>query len=310
MHSFILFTTSDFGHMAAEYLFDHYEVKAVVTSTPKPKGRHFKLEDINTVKKAKEKDIPIIYIEKSSQIYEKIKDIKVDYFLVVDFAFILKKNVLDLPLKYPINIHPSILPKYRGPSPLHFQIIDNVKKTGISLIKMNEFVDSGDILFQLTFELDEWYTFSKFYDLMQYYTSFAFEIFVKNIELFYPQNQDEKMATYTRKIEKKDAFIDFQNEDASIVVGKIKAFEKWPKVKLKIEDDLLVLLDAKIDENINIKSGYLSVKEEGIFIGCKDKTISILKLQKAGKNQQNIMEFLNGYRKRFYEKKIDMEPIL
>ncbi len=310
MDSFIFFTTSDFGNIAAEYLFNNYEVKAVVTSTPKPKGRHLKLEDIDTVKKAKEKNIPIIYIEKSSQIYEKIKDIKVDYFLVVDFAFILKKNVLELPLKYPINIHPSLLPKYRGPSPLHFQIIDNVKKTGISIIKMNELVDSGDILFQLAFELDEWYTFTKFYDLMQYYASFTLEIFLKNINSFYPQKQDEKLTTYTRKIEKKDAFIDFQNEEANIVVGKIKAFEKWPKVKLKVEEDLLVLLNAKVEEYLNIKSGYLSIRDDGLFIGCKDKAISIVKLQKAGKNPQNITEFLKGFRKRFEEKKIDMELIL
>ncbi|MEJ5273688.1 MAG: methionyl-tRNA formyltransferase [Spirochaetota bacterium] len=304
MYNFIIMTTSDFGYNACKYLINNYNVKAVVTSTPKPKGRHFITEDIETVKEAKKKNIPIIYIDKSYQIYEKIKEIEVDYFFVVDFAFILKKNVLEIPKKFAINIHPSILPRYRGPSPLHFQIIDKVKKTGISIIKMNEFVDSGDILFQLAFELEQWYTFTEFYKLMQHYAGFALEIFIKNIDKFYPQPQDEKFATYTRKIEKNDAFIDFQNEEAKIAIGKIKAFEKWPKVKINIEKDIIVLLDATFEEDVNVNPGSIKVSNNGFYIGCKDGTISILKLQKAGKNLQNIQEFLKGYRKRFDEKKL------
>lgn len=306
MDSFILFATSDFGLYVADYLYNNFDVKAVVTSTPKPKGRHFIIEDIEIVKNARLKNIPIIYINKSSEIYDKIKDIKVDYFLIVDFAFILKKNVLELPKNYCINIHPSKLPQYRGPSPLHFQIIDNVKKTGISVIKMNEYVDAGDILFQLILDVEDWLTFSKFYNFMQKAAEAAFEIFFQNINMFFPIKQDEKLATYTRKIIKQDAFIDFEKEDFKIAVGKIKAFEKWPKVKIKVDDDIFVLLDAEIEYGFTIKPGYVRITDEEFLIGAKNGTLSILKIQRAGKSAQNIKTFLKGYRKRFFEEKLVM----
>lgn len=307
MASFILFTTSDFGYKVCEYIYKNYEVKAIVTSTPKPKGRHLVIEDIDTIKKAKEYNIPVIYVDKSNEIFSKIKDIIADYFLVVDFAFILKDNVLKLPLKFPINIHPSILPKYRGPSPLHYQIIDNVKKSGISIIKMNNKVDEGDLLFQLTFELEEWYSFSKFYDFMQENALLTFEIFMNNITLLYSSPQDNKEATYTKKIEKKDAIIDFENEYSSFIVGKIKAFEKWPKVKIKIDDDIIILLDAKINKDFSIKPGHLFIDDNRFIIGTKDGAIEILKLQRPGKSIQSAKTFLKGYRKRFIEKTIESE---
>ncbi|GEM_PF-1290515 len=311
MASFILFTTSDFGSLVADYIFKNHTVKAVVTSTPKPKGRHFSVDDIQTVKNAKSFNIPVIYIDKSKEIYEKIKDIEVDYILVVDFAFILKKEVLDHPLKYAINLHPSLLPKYRGPSPLQFQLIDNIKKTGVSIIKMDESIDQGDILFQLAIELDCWYIFSDFYKYMQELSLLTFEIFIENSMHLNPIPQDNSLATYTRKIEKKDAFIDFKNEDTEKVIGKIKAFEKWPKVKIKVDEEILILLDARKFENYNnivnnignrIDPAKISISDIDIIIGTKDGAISIEKIQKIGKSAQNRINFLKGYRKRFINK--------
>lgn len=307
MASFILFTTSDFGLKVAEYLFKNQKVEAVVTSTPKPKGRHFVVEDIDTVKLARGWGIPIIYIDKSIEIYEKINSIKVDFFLVIDFAFILRQSVLNLPARYAINIHPSLLPKYRGPSPIQFQIIDNVKKTGISIIKMNEKIDAGDVLFQLAIELESWESYNEFYKNMQEISALAFDIFMNNINSLYPITQDENLATYTRKIEKKDAYIDFANERSEVAVGKIKAFEKWPKVKIKIDEDILILLDAKVSEIKNIKPGTIRITDRDIMIGTKDGAISILKIQRSGKSAQDVKSFLIGYRKRFNDKTLVVE---
>ncbi len=304
MDSFIFLTTSDFGYFIGEYLFKNYEVKAVVTSNPKPKGRHFIIEDIETVKLAKNFNIPIIYIEKSNQIYDKIKNIIVDYLVVVDFAFILKKEVLEHPKKYSINIHPSLLPKYRGPSPLHYQIIDNVKNTGISIIKMSDKIDAGDILFQVSTEMDYWYTFTNFYKNMQQFSVYAFQLFIANSSYLYPQVQDENLATYTKKIKKNDAFIDFKNEDRIKAIGKIKAFEKWPKVKIMVEDDILILLDAKPKDDVDFIPGKITVTDEDIIIGAKNGAISIDKIQRPGKSLQSKKTFLLGYRKRFKFKDI------
>ncbi|MFN3411052.1 MAG: methionyl-tRNA formyltransferase [Exilispira sp.] len=305
MTSFILFMTSDFGYNVCEYIYKNFEVRAVVTSTPKPKGRHFIIEDIESVKKAKELNIPIIYINKSSEIYSKIHDINADYFVVIDFAFILKKDVLQLPKFYCINIHPSLLPEYRGPSPLHFQIIDNVKKTGISIINMNEKLDAGDILFQMAFELDKWYTFSEFYQLMQERASLAFDIFIKSISFLYPSEQRENLASYTRKILKEDAFIDFEKEDVFKAIGKIKAFEKWPKVKIKVDQDILILLDAELEYEDSVNAGYIKITDNKILIGTSNGTLSIKKIQKAGKSALSTKNFLKGYRNKLIEKKVE-----
>jgi len=309
MDRYALFVTSDFGIEVAKYLFDTVEVVFVLTSKPKPKGRHFIVEDIETVKLAKKKEIQVIYVEKSFEIFKSIEPYQFDYGVVIDFAFILKKEVLSLAKKMFINIHPSLLPKYRGPSPLHFQIIDNVLKTGVTIIKMDCSIDAGDILFQVKTELEYLLNFTEFYDYMRCLSQIAFELYVKNKEVIIPIPQKHEEATYTRKISKEDAYINPEEQKSDLIIGKIKAFEKWPKVKIKASDDIFILLDAqKYYKDIEkYKPGCISIEDKHIIIGTADLPVEITEIQKLGKKPQSTVQFLFGFRKRYTNLPLERE---
>jgi len=309
MDRYALFVTSDFGIEVAKYLFDTAEVVFVLTSQPKPKGRHFIIEDIETVKLAKKKKIQVIYIEKSFEIFKSIETYQFDYGVVIDFAFILKKEVLSLAKKMFINIHPSLLPKYRGPSPLHFQIIDNLLKTGVTIIKMDCSIDAGDILFQVKTELEYLLNFTEFYDYMRWLSQIAFELYIKNKEVIIPIPQKHEEATYTRKISKEDAYINPEEQKSDLIIGKIKAFEKWPKVKIKAGEDIFILLDARkyYKDVEKYKPGCISIEDKHIIIGTADLPVEITEIQKLGKKPQSTVQFLFGFRKRYTNLPLERE---
>ncbi|HOV46883.1 MAG TPA: methionyl-tRNA formyltransferase [Exilispira sp.] len=309
MDRYALFVTSDFGIEVAKYLFDTAEVVFVLTSQPKPKGRHFIIEDIETVKLAKKKEIQVIYVEKSFEIFKSIETYQFDYGVVIDFAFILKKEVLSLAKKMFINLHPSLLPKYRGPSPLHFQIIDNVLKTGVTIIKMDCSIDAGDILFQVKTELEYLLNFTEFYDYMRWLSQIAFELYIKNKEVIIPIPQKHEEATYTRKISKEDAYINPEEQKSDLIIGKIKAFEKWPKVKIKAGEDIFILLDARkyYKDVEKYKPGCISIEDRHIIIGTADLPVEITEIQKLGKKPQSTVQFLFGFRKRYTNLPLERE---
>lgn len=309
MDRYALFVTSDFGIEVAKYLFDTAEVVFVLTSQPKPKGRHFIIEDIETVKLAKKKKIQVIYVEKSFEIFKSIETYQFDYGVVIDFAFILKKEVLSLAKKMFINIHPSLLPKYRGPSPLHFQIIDNLLKTGVTIIKMDCSIDAGDILFQVKTELEYLLNFTEFYDYMRWLSQIAFELYIKNKEVIIPIPQKHEEATYTRKISKEDAYINPEEQKSDLIIGKIKAFEKWPKVKIKAGEDIFILLDARkyYKDVEKYKPGCISIEDKHIIIGTADLPVEITEIQKLGKKPQSTVQFLFGFRKRYTNLPLERE---
>ena len=309
MDRYALFVTSDFGIEVAKYLFDTAEVVFVLTSQPKPKGRHFIIEDIETVKLAKKKKIQVIYIEKSFEIFKSIETYQFDYGVVIDFAFILKKEVLSIAKKMFINIHPSLLPKYRGPSPLHFQIIDNLLKTGVTIIKMDCSIDAGDILFQVKTELEYLLNFTEFYDYMRWLSQIAFELYIKNKEVIIPIPQKHEEATYTRKISKEDAYINPEEQKSDLIIGKIKAFEKWPKVKIKAGEDIFILLDARkyYKDVEKYKPGCISIEDRHIIIGTADLPVEITEIQKLGKKPQSTVQFLFGFRKRYTNLPLERE---
>lgn len=247
------YSTSEFGDPILEYLLKNHNVKYVVSSYPKPRGRGQKIKDLEFVKLAKQNNIDIIYVNGKKELTQKLEkwhleNGKIDFAVVVDFAYIIETKVFDFAQYYFINIHPSILPKYRGPSPIQFTLLNNEYITGVTIQKMEKKVDVGDILIQKIIPIDQDEEFNTLYDKLKKISVIAIKDFLENFDRINAVKQNEIFCSYSRKIEKNDAKINF-NENVNIINGKIKAFSRWPKVKVSYENDQLILLNSTLNYN-------------------------------------------------------------
>lgn len=274
------FSTSEFGDHVFKYLLDNsgkdFDIKYVVSSYPKPRGRGMKVKDLEFANIAKENNVEVIYCDNKKELSEKLKkwhdkNGKIDFGIVVDFAYIIEPEVFNLVDFYFINIHPSILPLYRGPSPIQYSLLHNDLFSGVTIQKMEKRVDTGDILIQKIIPLDEGEDFNSLYEKLRIVSIIALNDFFMNIENIIPIKQPEEYVINSKKILKKDKNISF-NLKANIISGKINAFSRWPKVKVFFENEQLILLNSffKISENADVINSKSDHSKNGRIVDIKD----------------------------------------
>ncbi|MEI8123624.1 MAG: methionyl-tRNA formyltransferase, partial [bacterium] len=252
----------------------------IVTTVDKPQGRKMILTKTPTKIWAENNSIE--YIEainlKDPKFHEKISDYNL--YIVASYGKIIPKDVINLPKYKTLNIHPSLLPKYRGPSPLQTQILNDEKDIGVSIMLIDEQVDHGAIISQKKVEIPNWpIGFNLLQEtLAKKGSEMLVEILpkwikgeIKEIE----QNHDE--ATFTKKVEKTDGLIDLSNDSYKNYL-KILAYENWPNVYFETEKS-----EKKM--RVIIKSAEY-----------KDGLLNILRVVPEGKKEMDYKSFLNGLR--------------
>lgn len=276
-------------------------VSLVVTKKAKPKGRGYILEDNEVKKKAVELGIDHVEIDSISELnVDELKSRKFDLIVTVSFGFILPKAVLDIPSLGPINVHPSLLPKYRGPSPIQEVLLEGEKETGITIIKMNERMDAGDILYQERFEIfDDDDAVSLSQKLSQRSGEILLEFLKKVEEGGLPEGfpQDESKATYTRVIRKEMANIDW-SKSAREIVNMIRAYAYWPVAYTHYEGKLLKIFKAKpVDCSRAYDPGIIvGVSKDGILCSTGSGMVLLTEVQLEGKRRMSAYEFAKGAR--------------
>lgn len=254
-----------------------YKIVTVVTSKVEARTRD-KNKVLNPIKAlAEELHLPIIDSVdiNSAEIIKKIADLKPEIGVLADFGQIINKELLDLPKYGTINIHPSLLPKYRGPAPVKQSILNGEKITGVTLIKVNEKMDAGGIISQVRVKLlgSETSTILKKYlaeigaslllNSLPYYVSGDLE----------PEEQNETEATYTHLFKKSDGLVD-ENAPEAIVERKVRAFDEWPKVTTTVNGKRIQILAVHFDQ---------------------EKKLVIDRVKPEGKSEMNYDEYLRGY---------------
>lgn len=257
-----------------ENLLKHFEVTGVVTTPDKKSGRKQLITSPPVKIVAQKNAIPVLQPQDLAKSAYELSHIPADLFIVAAYGKIIPDAILHLPKLGAINIHPSLLPKYRGSTPLQTALLNGDKSTGVTFIQMDEQMDHGPILHQIPFALETTDTFAW---LMQSTFTQAAIILPHVIEDYasgkiIPQPQDDNKATFTKMITKQDGYIDLDHPPAIDQFDHmVRAFYPWPTVwtnlKLKVSDE-----QAKI-----IK--FLPEK----------------KIQVEGKNQVSLKDFLNGY---------------
>ena len=297
--SVIFMGTSDISVPLLKTLSDdgRFEIKLVVTQQDRHAGRKMELMP-SPVKIISEKLFLPIFQPESINTEESMAELKKhqpDLILVMAYGQILKQGILDIP-KECLNVHASLLPKYRGASPIQSSILNREKETGISLMKMVKKMDAGDVFIQFKIDIENNDNSEILTEKLKKLTSDNVPdalINVFNGDLS-SEKQDETLITYVSKINKSDGNINW-NEDAIIIDSKIKAFYGWPGTYTFFNGKRLKIIDAQLlDGDNSSEFGLVYKNENSILIYAKNGSIMPITVQIEGKNKQSINEFIQG----------------
>ena len=291
--------TPDFSAVVLEKLNSVYPVSAVVTGLDKPVGRGYQLKPSPLKVKAEELGIPVLQYEKVSR--EGIEDIKAlapDVIVTAAFGQILSEAFLSIPKFAVLNVHASLLPKYRGSSPIQWAILNGDKETGITIMKTVKAVDAGDILLQKSTEISETETAGELSDRLAILGGEAIVEAIKLVETgeakFTPQNDAE--ATHCSMISKDDGKISFDKNAHSLDCF-VRGMSPWPSAYTEYESKKLkVFAVEKVNDDISYKAGevvFADVKN-GLVVQAKDGLVRLKDIQLEGAKRMSDVDFLRG----------------
>jgi len=304
----VFFGTDSFAKSILEYLLSkNVNIVAVVTRPDKAKGRSGKATP-PPVKSYLDKigfSKPIFQPLRASneEFVVEIQGLAPDLFVVVSYGQIIKQKLLDIPKSGAINVHPSLLPKYRGPSPIQTAVLNGEKEVGVTIMEMVLELDAGDILKVVKLPLPENMTFG---ELEEKLCNESKEPLLEVVTLL-EQNrkiskivQDDSQATFTKKITSEDSWINW-DRPADEVHNFIRGMNPKPGARCFLKTDsgkkLIKIFRSKIIDIPSDVPGKTLIfnSKEGWIIGCKDFALQILEVQPEGKKKLNIKDFINGF---------------
>jgi len=300
----VFFGSDDFSlPFLEELLKEKKEISLVITTRDKPRGRGKKILPNSVKELAKKEEIPVVEIKKSSDMYDYLEDSLWDLGIVVSFGKIIPGEVINLFKRGIINVHPSILPKYRGPNPIRWQILNKESESGVSIMKITEGVDEGDVLMIRRFPLSGEETYAelreKLISIGKKTLIEALEIIEKGKDEWKPQKGE---ASYAPKLKRDFEKIDW-HEDGEKIKRKILALSKEPGAYSIFRGKRLKILKVDIEENESGNPGEVIYVDKNRFkIGTGKGVVIPLILKPEGKKEMNVKSFISGYRPKLGEK--------
>ncbi len=300
----LFFGTSVFATPILQKLIDEkYDIATVITQPDKPVGRKQILTPSPIKILAEKYNITVLQPE---NLLSYGRDASRPYFnliITASYGKIIPKEILNLPKYGALNIHPSLLPKYRGASPIQYTILNGDKETGATIILMDEKMDHGKILAQEKIKIENRQTFSSLHNILSVLSS---ELLVKTITLWgsnkiTPIEQDDSKATYTKIITKEDGKINW-NKSAKEIECQIRAFSLWPicwtTINIDEKEKRLKIIDAKTAETLqysnNTPGRIIKTENKKMSVMCGSEILEILEIQIEGKKTMSGESFLNG----------------
>lgn len=278
-----------------------HEIAAVVTQPDKARGRSGSLQSPPVKLCALEHGIPVLQPERvrRPEVVEQLRTYEAEVFVVAAFGQILSQELLDMPTYGCLNIHASLLPRYRGASPIQHVIIDGAEKTGITIMQMDAGIDTGDILYQRELRIDRQDTYSTLYEKL---TALGGEAIVEALELLaqgllQPREQREEDSSYARLITKEMGRIDFAR-DALSIERLVHAMAPWPSAYTSYQGKQLKIWDAVAEEGApDVEPGtVVTVGKQDFAVAAGQGILLIRELQLEGKKRMSARDFLLGVR--------------
>jgi len=274
----------------------NYKIEAVYTQPPKKKSRGKNLEKSPVHLESEKLNIPVRHPNKfnNEEDFNFIKNSGVKYVVVVAYGQIISEKMLNLSDIIFLNIHASLLPRWRGAAPIQRSIIEMDKATGISIMKIVPKLDSGPYMMQESIKIENKDNFTSISKKLSILGS---KLILSSLDTLKSEkenfiNQDESKATYAKKIDKKESEINW-NVSAKELIAKINGLSPFPGVWFKHLKTRIKIIEAI---EVNQKGLAGEVLDDSLTIGCKNKAIKILSIQKEGKKILNTKNFLTGYK--------------
>lgn len=303
MIKIVFFGTPDIGLKSLKYLFnsEKIEVSAVVTQPDKPSGRGYKLVMSPIKQFALENNIPVFQpksIRKEPVIIEALEKIKPDFFVTFAFGQILSQEVLDIPKYETINLHASLLPKYRGANPIQRAIINGDKETGICTMITELGLDCGDICHKLVIPISDSMNCEELWNEIAEKSPEIIEetlIELKNGSLK-PQKQCENGICIANKLTKEECLIDWTKSNISIH-NLVRGVCRCPGAYFKFNDKIIKVIESKPVSGKFTPGEIASVSKDGIDMGCGTGLLRLIKIKPEGKGEMSARDWYNGVRK-------------
>ena len=279
-----------------------HEVAAVVTQPDKPKGRGGVMAMSPVKECALSHGLTVLQPLKARnpEFIEEIKAINPDVIVVVAFGQIIPSEIIHMPKYGCINVHASLLPKYRGASPIQWTVLDGCEYSGVTTMLMDEGIDTGDILETATVKLDEKETGGSLFDRLSLVGA---KLLVETLDKaeagqLHPVKQDDSQSSYVRMIDKSFGLMDF-TQPVEVLERRVRALNPWPSAFTHMDEKLLKIWDATVIQDNNVKAGdYGKVKTDGktcFMVACDGGYLSVNELQLEGKKRMKVEDFLRGY---------------
>lgn len=300
--------TPDFAKESLEAIYNaKYNIIGVVTNPDRPKGRGMKMLASPVKEFALEKNIPVfqpLKVRKNTEFIEKIKELKPDVICVVAYGKILPKEILDIPQFGCINVHGSLLPKYRGAAPIQWAVINGDKETGITTMYMDVGMDTGDMILKEKVSIGENETTGELWNRL---SKIGGELLVKTLKLIEkgnaPRTKQGEDYTIAPMLDKEMSKIDWENKTAEQIKNLIRglnpimgAYTFVNGKKLKIWKAQIVEENKILTSDNKIKNGdiILADAKQGLFFKAKDGILEAIEIQAENCKRMNAKDFLRG----------------
>ena len=292
--------TPEFAVPTLQALIDHHEVLAVVTQPDKQRGRGKKMQFPPVKEKAVEYDIPVYQPQRArdEEFIEELKNLNPDVIVVVAYGQILPESILNIPKYGCINVHGSLLPKYRGAAPIQWAVIDGEKESGVTIMQMDEGLDTGDMLEKVVVPIGENTTMGELHDALRAAGS---KLLIKVIDDIaagkaQPVKQNNDEATYASLLDRSMERIDW-SKSAQEVHNLIRGFNPAPSTFTKLPNgkSLKIWGSRLSDKTSDAASGtVIETGKHSFFVACGTGVLEITEVQPESKKRMPAQVFLNG----------------
>ena len=290
--------TPDFSVPVLEGLIENYNVVGVVSQPDKEVGRKRVLTPTPTKEVAIKNNIPVIQPIKIRKEYQEVLDLKPDLIVTCAYGQIIPKEILDCPKLGCINVHGSLLPKLRGGAPIHHAIIDGYDETGITIMYMDEAMDSGDIISQRSIKIEESDNVGILWDKMSLLgRDLLMEVLPSIINGTNDRiKQDESLVTFGMNIKREEEHIDF-NKTSREIFNQIRGLNPWPSANAILDGNEMKIYSSIIgDRTFSNKSNgeICDITKKGISVKTGDGEIILTDIKPFGKKRMDAYSYVNG----------------
>ena len=288
--------TPEFAVGVLDALIKETDVRLVVSQPDKMVGRKKELKSTPVKLKALENNIEVFQPNKIREDYQRIVQINPDIIITCAYGQIIPKALLDLPKLGCINVHASLLPKLRGGAPIHKCLIDGYSKTGITIMYMDEKMDSGDIISQEEYVIKEDDNVGKLHDIL---SNIGAELLIKTLPSIINKTnkrikQNEAEVTYAYNIKREEEHLDF-TKNCIDIYNQVRGLNPWPLANFLLDGKEIKVLNCHYKiRNVKEKSKIIEITKDSFGITCNDGIIYLDEIKPFGKKAMTIKQYLNG----------------